>query len=458
MRKFFMVIGILMANLVWSDSVSVCGDFIDEIGSDLGVTRKTYLYWVTNNQIHQGLCENGKPVLEENCQNSVKIMPFSRFEDAVSDGIGHDIDQLKVFITSYERQLDRINQQLTQKPDPDLEKQKAIVERELSEYRGKLKMAMAQNEGLFDTLEKLKTTGLIYLVKSDNTLYQNTRPFVRRFESIFEEGGVVSPHGQSMLALGGYHSCYLGSKGVQCWGHNVYGQATVPTLKNPILIAAGGWHTCALDAEGVKCWGSTDDSNGNNHGQSIVPILKNPVAIAAGGVHTCALDAEGVKCWGSNDYGQTSVPTLKKPVAIVAGGAHTCALDAEGIKCWGINNAGQLSVPTLKNPVAIAAGSEHSCALDLEGMKCWGRNDNGQTTVPTLKNPVAIAAGGGRTCALDAEGVKCWGHNLGSMPTLKNPVTIATNGLHSCALDACGVKCWGSNEHGESRVPPDLIP
>ena len=69
-------------------------------------------------------------------------------------------------------------------------------------------------------------------------------------------------------------------------------------------IAAGDNHTCALDDNGVQCWG------GNDYGQATVPTdLVNPVAVSAGGAHTCALDDNGVHCWGGNWLGVATVPT-----------------------------------------------------------------------------------------------------------------------------------------------------
>src|SRR6185369_16136898 len=67
------------------------------------------------------------------------------------------------------------------------------------------------------------------------------------------------------------------------------------------VLSVGGYHTCALDDTGVHCWGY------NGNGQTTVPGLTNPVMVSAGGLHTCALDDNGVHCWGWNDYGQTNV-------------------------------------------------------------------------------------------------------------------------------------------------------
>ncbi len=66
-------------------------------------------------------------------------------------------------------------------------------------------------------------------------------------------GGAASAYD---LATTWYHTCALDDNGVTCWGHNKYGQTTVPAgLVNPSALTAGGHHTCALDDNGVTCWG-----------------------------------------------------------------------------------------------------------------------------------------------------------------------------------------------------------
>ena len=77
---------------------------------------------------------------------------------------------------------------------------------------------------------------------------------------------------------------------VVAWGHNGYGQTTVPAgLSGVVAIAAGGGHTVALKQDGtVVAWG------GNHKGQTRVPAgLRGVVAIAAGTYHTVALKQDG---------------------------------------------------------------------------------------------------------------------------------------------------------------------
>jgi len=102
------------------------------------------------------------------------------------------------------------------------------------------------------------------------------------------------------VSAGSYHTCSLDDTGVVCWGNNLDGQSTMPSLSNPVDVSTGLYHTCVLDDTGVVCRGQT------YYGQSTVPTLNNPVAVSAGYRHTCALDDSGVVCWGDNSESQTS--------------------------------------------------------------------------------------------------------------------------------------------------------
>ncbi len=126
------------------------------------------------------------------------------------------------------------------------------------------------------------------------------------------------------VVAGDSHSCAMVNGGVQCWGHNAYGQlgnsSYRPSLVPVQMIAAGSNvmaaaaslnHCCAVVNGGVRCWGDNGASQlGNNSPtQSLVPMQ----AIAAGGnatevtgrqQHGCAMISGGVQCWGSNEKGQ----------------------------------------------------------------------------------------------------------------------------------------------------------
>jgi alpha-tubulin suppressor-like RCC1 family protein len=187
--------------------------------------------------------------------------------------------------------------------------------------------------------------------------------------------------GVDAIAAGYSHTCALTvGGGVTCWGRNSYGQlgdGTTTDRNMPVdvsgltsgvaAIAAGELHTCALTVGGgVECWGH------NSYGQlgdgtttrrttpvAVSGLTSGVAAIAAGGSHTCALTVGGgVECWGRNEYGQlgdgattqrstpVDVSGLTSGVAAIAAGElHTCALTVGGgVKCWGYDLYGQLGI------------------------------------------------------------------------------------------------------------------
>jgi hypothetical protein len=271
----------------------------------------------------------------------------------------------------------------------------------------------------------------------------------------WENANGLDPVVADYMVSAGYHfACALDDTGVVCWGRNVYGQTTVPSLANPTQVSAGDYHACALDDTGVVCWGD------NYYGQATVPSLTNPTRVSAGWHHTCALDDTGVVCWGRNEYDQTTVPSLDNPTQVSAGSHHTCSLDDTGVVCWGDNDDGESTVPSLDNPTQVSAGYRFTCALDDTGVVCWGSNSSGRTTVPSLANPSQVSAGDYHACALDDTGVVCWGSNSSgqtTVPSLANPAQADAGWNHTCALDDMGVVCWGDNYSGQATVPDLLI-
>jgi len=284
------------------------------------------------------------------------------------------------------------------------------------------------------------------------------------------------------LALGGAHSCVVGSDGnVRCWGANASGQlgdGTTTDRRTPVLVAnltqvvsvaAGTAHTCALRAAGtVHCWGSSaNDQIGPGTASRSTPLqvagLAGIVSITAGARHSCALDGTGVvRCWGDNTQGQLG-----------RAGTGTAAVDLDDV-------------------VAIGAGAEHTCAVDVRGDAwCWGRNTDDQlgagdgsgiglfeplpvpvrfsgTTLPGIPSSgfVAITGGASHTCGLRAGGnAMCWGASPfgqvgdGGTDTHDTPqdvinvndaISLATGNDFGCAVRVGGVaRCWGRGTDGQ---------
>jgi serine/threonine protein kinase/alpha-tubulin suppressor-like RCC1 family protein len=294
-------------------------------------------------------------------------------------------------------------------------------------------------------------------------------------------------------------------------------------------LAVGGHHTCALGSSGrAYCWGSNDrgqlgatDPDGHATPDAVSGSLQF-VQIVAGVSHSCALTRVGdAYCWGSDDHGELGDATTSSrdaPVrvagglhfrALRAGRSHTCGVTGDGaVACWGANASGQIgdgttgdrTIPVLASAgetrfTAVAAGWRHTCALSTEGAAfCWGANDDGQLGDGTRTNratPVAvagrqrfvdIAAGSAHTCAVTAGGVAyCWGRNaygqLGTGATddrttptrVDSPLrfaAVAAGSVHSCGRTAAGaVACWGRNVYGQlgdgtttDRATPVRVP
>jgi alpha-tubulin suppressor-like RCC1 family protein len=384
----------------------------------------------------------------------------------------------------------------------------------------------------------------------DNTTTERHLPV-----QVKDSTGTSTLTGVQTIAAGFGRTCALVNGGVQCWGRNINGQLGdntttdryVPvqvkdstgtsTLTGVQAIAASHFHTCALGSGGVQCWGWNyyGQLGDNTTADRYVPVqvkdstgtstLTGVQAIAPGGSHTCALVNGGVQCWGLNDHGQlgdnttaqrvvvpvqvkdsTGTSTLTGVQAIAAGESHTCALVNGGVQCWGLNLYGGLGDNTTWDryvPVqvkestgtsnftglqAIAAGQSHTCALVAGGLQCWGLNGWGQlgdntttrrdipvlvkdsTGTSNLAGVQAIAGGVFHTCALVNGGVQCWGGNgygqLGDNTTTDRhlPVqvkdstgtstvtgvqAIAAGRGFTCALVSGGVQCWGQNFNGQ---------
>lgn len=303
------------------------------------------------------------------------------------------------------------------------------------------------------------------------------------------------------LALGGYRSCALTSKGgVKCWGDNENGQlgdGTNTARSQPVdvvglgsgvtAISANGNSSCALTSSGaVKCWGwnmSGELGDGTTKDRStpvdVVGLGSDVTAIAVGEGHACAIVGAGVKCWGNNVYGALGDGTRtdrSTPVdviglgsgvqAIGAGDLFSCALtDGGAVKCWGHNTHHQLGDGTVKsqsvpvnvarlgvNVEAIDVGNIHACALTTAGsVKCWGNNEAGLlgdgTTTPQA-TPVEvsglasgvkqIAVGGFTACALrGSDAPLCWGEV--DMDVFNDSVQLTPTPIDGLAADVIEV-------------------
>jgi len=189
-------------------------------------------------------------------------------------------------------------------------------------------------------------------------------------------------------------SAYI--QGPTCWGDNGAGESGQPQSTWNVFptqdysvpwditsITQGDLYTCAISkSKGVLCWG--DDVYFANLGDNFICAntpdgscyqpqqvifaggnVATPTAIAAGFKSTCATFNDGrVWCWGDNAYGQRGIGNTISPIGIATvvsnistatqvavGEEHACAIVNWGnsIECWGTNNQGQLGNGTSAN-------------------------------------------------------------------------------------------------------------
>ena len=303
------------------------------------------------------------------------------------------------------------------------------------------------------------------------------RKFVHLVLSLALLLGIVIPYGSrsadaaetrmgskvEQIAAGVGHSLALKDDGsVVAWGHNLYGQSTVPedAQSEIVSIAAGGFHSLALMEDGsVMTWGIDN--------QVIAPEQEDApfVAVAGGYFHSLALTSNGsVVAWGDDAYGETIVPADAESgvVAIAAGWNRSMALKDDGsVVAWGFSSS-TLPEDAKSGVVGIAAGFTHSLALKDDGsVVAWGSNSNGQTDVPAdLNDAIAIAAGWNFSLALKDDGsVVAWGDDSYGQTDVppeaqSGVIAIAAGPDHALALKNDGaVIGWGDNIHGQIDVP-----
>jgi alpha-tubulin suppressor-like RCC1 family protein len=184
----------------------------------------------------------------------------------------------------------------------------------------------------------------------------------------------------SSVAVGDYHTCGVGSGGVDCWGYNGYGvlgdgTTTDHALPGPVMttlttgtVYAIGDNSCLLSGTDLYCWGfSSNGELGGMPGVYTSPTLV-PGAwreLALGRYHACAIATDGALwCWGYNAYGEVGDGGFADAHApehigvdqwahVAVGDVHTCAIRSDGaVFCWGANNHGQLGQPRLRPPFA----------------------------------------------------------------------------------------------------------
>jgi alpha-tubulin suppressor-like RCC1 family protein len=233
------------------------------------------------------------------------------------------------------------------------------------------------------------------------------------------------------VAAGTAHGCGIARGGeLFCWGDNKFGAAGAPFSVSNVpfqaamqvlgpmkfkKVAVGGEHSCAIGTAGkdLVCWGR-DDQNETRGGPGSVEYpagsgrfffqqfggLNSILDVTAAFGSSCATlgNGVGVKCWGAAS--SLSVGAFGTPDTLTVGGRHLCAMSAQQASCVGANNMGQLGigsysilpqptvVPVLGPPTyfaTLSAGGSHTCGLTPDGdVYCWGLNLSGQVGVGSI--------------------------------------------------------------------------
>ena len=308
------------------------------------------------------------------------------------------------------------------------------------------------------------------------------------------------------ITAGIAHTCAITPEGgVQCWGHNTFGQLgdgtnTASNVPVDVLgigggrtISAGGNHTCLLSGGDVWCWGQNSQGqlgDGTAIDRNIpVKVLSNVADITAGLDYTCAVMNYGkVMCWGNNDQGQlangttadSAIPTLATLISgisnVDAGLNKSCGLTGAGLlRCLNNGSAQDLGQPAGTSPetsldVAVNRFGPIVIALNSKGIPVTFRLGQSQQ-VSNVNQAIDVDSGLGHLCALENSGsVKCWGSNyygqLGINSQVNSPIPqpaltgtaawqLAVGKYHACVLLTTNtpgtddIQCWGLNKDGQ---------
>jgi alpha-tubulin suppressor-like RCC1 family protein len=117
---------------------------------------------------------------------------------------------------------------------------------------------------------------------------------------------------------------------VECWGLNLFGEATPPAGEFASLSGGVYYMSCGVRVDGtLACWGY------DTHGQRTPPPGQFR-SVTVGSEHACAIrEDETVACWGDDSVGQaTPPPGTFRMLALSRW--FSCGLRTDGTEaCWG---------------------------------------------------------------------------------------------------------------------------
>jgi hypothetical protein len=256
------------------------------------------------------------------------------------------------------------------------------------------------------------------------------------------------------LSAGRFHVCARIGTQYRCWGHNgtsdggggwivddrlgtnettldtAYEPVDAPAFTGAIDLALGGFYTCALFARGVECRGKNEGgitgdvtTFGADPMGGLIADTAGATEIGSGVLHGCVLIDGTPRCWGGGDHGELG-PTVPSCVDALPG------------RCSGTPI--EVPDPRSRRYTFLSRGyAEGSCAITdgEESVVCWGTNLEGASGRPVgVTNPDTLGD----------DGV------IHSGSVLRTMVEVARGAETSCARDRAGsVFCWGANGYGQ---------
>ncbi len=289
----------------------------------------------------------------------------------------------------------------------------------------------------------------------------------------------------SVIASGGYHSCFIMDGQVFCWGYNNFSQlgdgsfrdSSAPrranhNILNPKGISLGAFHTCLWDSKNVECVGDNFDrqfgfKSKKSHLTKFKSIIsefeirnKEILDVQSFGGNICILargkrDEFFLSCAGRiwRDDGFKFRFTFNDPIeSLSIGEDHLCYIQKDELFCSGSSSFGATTFHTSTTkafaPIRgidskkflakkVSAGAVHTCGvfydikLKKDSIFCWGDNSISQAS---KRNKISSFYFNlpQRVDALDS--------------VITRDVSVIRSGFaHTCTIINQSLFCWGSN-------------
>jgi hypothetical protein len=158
---------------------------LNDIGTDLN-SGSAHMYWVDGQNVVQGLCTAGQPLVRNNCSSSSKAMLYNDFQFKILDPIEQQIAAANGHVVTWQNEFDAVDR--ARRNDPNNSSVAAewrYVKGQLDRAKCELTRAQQAQKDATTALNMLADRGMTYRVTRDNTRYPEVRPAVSRFYEVF---------------------------------------------------------------------------------------------------------------------------------------------------------------------------------------------------------------------------------------------------------------------------------